>query len=175
MPAVTITIGVATCAKFITEYLGLIESAAINTSKLRHEPLKSAIAWFKNAKNCSDVAIMKTYLNDARRDFMKAISLEQNENKVAAILGLSMCQLLLGDRVNANRNIQEINDVRLSVVEITKRALKRQPNGVSELVLWATPVGRNMLRTRWIMSEEENFETYKEDVMAFNRKLIEAC
>ncbi len=106
MPAVTITIGVATCAKFIAEYLGLIESVAKNTSKLCHEPFKSAIAFLKEAKNCEEVTTMQKYLDDARRNFRKAVSLEEDEKKVCSILGLAMCQRMLGDEVNANINIK---------------------------------------------------------------------
>ena len=108
MPAITLTIGVASCATFIAEYLGLIDGAKTNSSIILHESLKSAVDWLENAKNCSDKTLMQTYLGYALEKFMEAKNREKFENKIAAILGLSMCQLMLGDKSNAEKNIQDI-------------------------------------------------------------------
>lgn len=124
MATFTLTIGVASCAKYIAEYLGLIESVSSDVSKLRHEPLQSAIAWFNNAKNCTDEELMGNYIHDARREFMKAISLEDNENKISAILGLCLCQHILGDETNATNNLQKIDEVVLTNTEKIKGATK---------------------------------------------------
>lgn len=80
MTTFALTIGIAPCAKFIAEYLGLIQNVPSDISKLRHEPLQSAIAWFNNAKNCTDKKLMENYIHDARRKFMKAISLANCSN-----------------------------------------------------------------------------------------------
>ena len=124
MPAITLTLGVATCVKFVAEYLGLIESVVDNTSKLRHQPLNSAINWFNNAKNCKDKATMHTYLDDARREFMKATSLEEDENLISAYVGLSTCQYILGDKTNALENLKMINTIELSNGAIMREIAK---------------------------------------------------
>ena len=107
MAAITLTIGVATCAKYIAEYLGLVESVSSNTSAIRHEPLKSAIAFLNEAKNCKEESLMIKYLDDARRDFRKAVSLEENEKKVSALLGVAMCQSMLGDYFNSKKTYKK--------------------------------------------------------------------
>ena len=164
MPGVTLTIGVATCAKFVAEYLGLIESATENTSKLRHEPLKSAINWFNHARTCDkDKKLMQTYLDDARHKFMEAISLEDDENKIAAIVGLCMCQKLLGDEKNARINMQKIKDV-----ELTKGAIMR----ATAKFLLAPPLLREVLITRATFKRTESFETFKNQAIQFNDQLL---
>lgn len=163
MPAVTLSLGVATCAKFVAEYLGVVASASANTTRLRHAPLNSAVAWLNNAKNCKDRETMKDYLNDARRGFMDAISLEEDENKIAAIVGLSMCQYMLGDKTNAKNNLQKVNDVTLSIVTITRACAKYAL--LPELI-------RTPLIIHAKLKREENFEEYKTNAQKFNEKVL---
>ncbi len=163
MPAITLSIGVATCAKFVAEYIGLVASATANTSKLVHTPFNSAIEWLNNAKNCKDPAIMKDYLNDARKGFMDAISLEEDENKIAAIVGLSMCQYMLGDKTNAKNNLQKVNDVTLSIGTITRACAK--------YALLPEPI-RTPLIIHAKLKREENFEEYKTNAQKFNEKVL---
>lgn len=190
MPALVLNIGVATCAKFIAEYLGLIENTSANTAALRHEPLKSAISWFENANNCTKEPLMLNYLQDARRKFMEAVSLEEYENKITAILGLSFCQLMLGDRENAEKSIQGINNVNISQAEVIKRAGKEIILR-SDLVLHAKwdilylrcykdllrgiPLDLRDIPLSPIKYENYLFELYKKESLFLYGKLLNDC
>ncbi len=165
MPAITITIGVATCAKFIAEYLGLIESTVSNTSVLRHEPLISATAFLNEAKNCTDETLMIKYLDDARRNFRKAVSLEENERKVTALLGVAMCQKMLGDYANSKINIQGIKNVTLSRSEIAR--IRTIQVVFSRTIIGAFAVKKlNLMKKR-----QDKLELFKISAMKFNDKL----
>lgn len=172
MLSITLTIGAVTCAKFVAEYLGLIESTTANTRLLRHESLRSAIAWFENARDCNDSSLMIEYLHDARREFMKAISLEENENKVAAILGLSTCQCLLGDAINSQNNIQKIKEVKLSFSEKSIIvAMHIAADIFSPVVMMIAMITKPSIRDH-IRQREQELEEYKKDALQFNTKLL---
>lgn len=164
MPAITLTLGVATCVKFVAEYLGLIENVAANTSRLRHEPLNSAICWFENAKNSKDDATMHTYLNDARREFMKATSLEEDENLVAAYAGLSACQYILGDKINARENLKKINAVELSTGAIIRATAKYL------LFPWFI---REVKIAKAIEARQEEFKAFRSSTLKLSNKYLE--
>ena len=168
MPAITITIGVATCAKFIAEYLGLIGSTVSNTSVLRHEPLISAIAFLNEAKNCTDETLMIKYLDDARRNFRKAVSLEENERKVTALLGVAMCQKMLGDYANSKINIQGIKNVTLSRSEIARIRALQAVQHFSHLYVpvMIVPPYIDLMNQR-----RADLESFKNSAMKFNNKL----
>lgn len=56
-----------------------------------------------------------SFLFAAEKNFNKAIDEEQNENKVVAILGQSICILLLGNAERARVNLNKIHEVSLSL------------------------------------------------------------
>lgn len=144
--------------------MGLLNSAASDTNKLRHEPLKSAIGWFEQAQNCdNDKKRKQSYQEDARREFMKAISLEDDENKIAAFVGLSMCQRLLGDEKNARLNMQKIQGI-----ELTKGAIIR----ATAKYLLVPPFLRAAVIARATMKRNESFDAFKKKATKFNTKLM---
>ena len=98
----------------IAEYFGLIDSVSVDVKKLLHKDFQSAITSLKYAMNASDFENQKINLMDARKSFIDATSVEDNENLVSALAGLAMCQFLLGDRANAQLTLSKIEDVQLS-------------------------------------------------------------
>jgi len=163
MATLIISFGIATCVKFISEYLGIIEGADSNTQKLRHEPLISALSWLYNANNCKNKDMMQTYLHDARREFMKAVSLEEDENKITALLGLAMCQQMFGDKINAQNNLARIKDVSLSAGAIARANAK---------YIVCPPILREVLIAKTTKTRYKDFNHFQAEALRFNTKLL---
>ena len=58
-------------------------------------------------------------------EFNQAVAVEENENKILALVGLAMCQYLLEETSNANVTFDKINDVTLTRAEIVKYTASR--------------------------------------------------
>lgn len=102
--------------KTIESFLGLVESTDANISKLRHRDFNSAIENLKYAQSCQTLESAASYFETARVRFIDSLSLEENENKIDAFVGLAMCQHLQG-----NDNLAVLTLKRISTeVELTR-------------------------------------------------------
>ena len=103
----------------IAEYFGLIEGVDSKITKLLHQAFNSAVANLEAACN-SFGQNQIDYIKQARIEFNQSVQVEDNENKILALVGLSMCQFLLGDVLNSKKSYNKINSVELSKAEIVK-------------------------------------------------------
>lgn len=103
--------------KAIAQYLGFIDGISDDIKKLLHQSFKSAILNLEYAKGANSDFNRLEYVKSARDEFIRAITVEVNENLVSAYLGLAMCQFLLKDKENAIRTINRIKNVQLSQSE----------------------------------------------------------
>lgn len=103
----------------IAEYFGLIEGVDSKITKLLHQSFNSAVANLEAACNSSGQNQID-YIKQARIEFNQSVQVEENENKILAFVGLSMCQFLLGDVSNSRMSYKKINGIELSRSEIVK-------------------------------------------------------
>lgn len=103
----------------IAEYFGLVETVNTKILKLLHQQFNAAIRNLENARYASGQTQVE-YIKQARTEFNQAVSVEENENKILALVGLSMCQYMLGDSQNADRNFNQISTLQLTRTEICK-------------------------------------------------------
>lgn len=106
-------------ASKIAEYFGLIQGVNTKITKLVHQS-------FLSAKDNLAYAMRTTgqnhidYVRQAKAEFIRAIAVEEDENKVLSIAGLSLCQYLLGENSNARETILRIKTVELTRSESVK-------------------------------------------------------
>lgn len=117
-------------ASKIAEYFGLIEGVNTKVTKLLHQAFNSAKANLEYAKNVSGQNRID-YIKQARVEFNQAVAVEENENKILALVGLAMCQDLLGETSNAHATFDKINDVVLTNAEIAKYSALYVPSIIS--------------------------------------------
>ena len=106
-------------ASKIAEYFGLIEGVNTHVTKLLHQAFNSATANLEYARNATGQNQMD-YIKQARTEFNQAAAVEENENKILALVGLTMCQHLLGEISTANLTFNKIDSVTLTRSELTK-------------------------------------------------------
>lgn len=106
-------------ASKIAEYFGLIEGVNTKVTKLLHQAFNSAKANLEYARNTTGQNQID-YIKQARVEFNQAVAVEENENKILALVGLAMCQYLLGETSNANVTFDRISSVTLTRAEIAK-------------------------------------------------------
>lgn len=103
----------------IAQYFGFIEGIDSKVTKLLHQAFLSA----KNNLECARVSSGQNqidYIKQAQSEFIRAVAVEENENKISSLLGLSMCQAILGDYTNAQITFDKIENVELSKAEKVK-------------------------------------------------------
>lgn len=100
----------------IAEYFGLIEGVNTKVTKLLHQAFNSAKANLEYARNATGQNQID-YIKQARVEFNQAVAVEENENKILALVGLAMCQYLLGETSNANVTFDKISSVSLTRAE----------------------------------------------------------
>lgn len=105
----------------IAKFFGLIEGVSTQVTKLVHQAFKSAQDNLEYAKTASGQNQID-YIKRAKDLFIDAVAVEENENKVLALVGLSMCQFLLGDTINAEKSFERIESVELTTAKKTKYA-----------------------------------------------------
>lgn len=156
--------GAFNAASSIAGYLGLIDSVSGDVKKLLHQSLESAIQNLRYAQTASDQNKIG-YIQQARDKFIEATAVESNENLISALVGLSMCQHLLGDSVNSRLTFQRIKEIELSKSEKAKASAKEVAKHVllPSLTMWRTlfadpfnPVSHNAYTLR-----KAKFEEYK--------------
>lgn len=109
-------------ASKIAEYFGLIETVNTKITKLLHQQFHAAIRSMEDARYASGQTQVE-YVKQARTEFNQAVAVEENENKILALVGLSLCQYMLGDSQNANRNLNQIRTVELTRAEKAKYSI----------------------------------------------------
>lgn len=114
-------------ASKIAEYFGLIEGVNTKITKLLHQAFNSAKANLEHARNTTGQNQID-YIKQARVEFNQAVAVEENENKILALVGLAMCQYLLGDITNANLTYDKVSSVSLTRAEKNKYLVKK--NGI---------------------------------------------
>ncbi len=124
-------------AKFVTEYFDLVDSTSKQVERLLHQSFTAAIEMLDSARY-ADGKNRETLIAEARVKFYEAIRVEQNENLMLALVGLSMCHALLGDIDNAKRYHNRIREVQLTTSEKVKDSAKK----VGEIInpIWGTIV-----------------------------------
>ena len=90
----------------IAEYFGLIEGVNTLITRLLHQAFNSAKSNLEYARNASGQDQID-YIKQARIEFNQAVAVEENENKLLALVGLSMCQYLLGDGYNSRQTLNK--------------------------------------------------------------------
>lgn len=117
MDPICLIFGAIRSTKTIASFIGLVESTDANISTLRHRDFNSAIENLKYAQSCTTIESAAAYIETARVRFIDSLSLEENENKIDAFVGLAMCQHLQG-----NDNLAVLTLKRIQAeVELTKR------------------------------------------------------
>lgn len=163
----------------IAEYFGLIESVSSDVKKLLHKDFQSAITSLQYAMNAADNEHKRVNLLDARKSFLEATSVEENENLVSALAGLAMCQQLLGDYRNAEITLSKINAVELTTAkkvqavgkEFAKEALKNMFIPGRQLFKMAkTIMGQEPEEIKALKARQEQFQLYKQNVLKLKIK-----
>lgn len=157
--------GIINASGKIAEYFGLIEGVSTQVTKLVHQAFKSAKDNLEYARTASGINQID-YIKRAKDRFIDAVAVEENENRVLALVGLSMCQHLLGDTYGAQRSLDRIHDVELTRAEKAKYTAVDmvQTNAISILTLGAiSPLLNSRIKA---------FEKTKSDAISTNRKLL---
>lgn len=75
----------------IAEYFGLIEGVNTKVTKLVHQAFISAKDNLTYAKGTTGQNQIE-YIKQAKSEFIRAVAVEENENKILSLAGLAMCQ-----------------------------------------------------------------------------------
>ena len=110
-------------SKFVVEYFDLIESTSKQIDRLLHQSFITAKEMLESAR-LAPVTQQESLVMGARQKFYEAIAVEKNENLMLALVGLSMCHMLLGDSANAEKYLEKIGKVKLTRSEYAKSAAK---------------------------------------------------
>lgn len=163
----SMTIGAAiatmSISKSVAAYYGLIDDplsevkAVIQQSI--HQPFKSAILNLELAKTSSVKSQSEEYLKEARNKFIEAITVEQDESLVSALVGLAMCQYLLGDHGNASLTISKISDVHYSRFSEDKLGKRKKIEGAGFLGSILNSINENMDKIE--QNALQRFENFK--------------
>ena len=168
----TIIFKATSILKSIAAYLGIIDNIPADVKKLLHQSFLSAIQNLDFAKN-SNSENQSDYLKTAKREFINAISVEENENLVSSYLGLAMCQFLLGDKDNAHNTLSKISSVQLSTSERNK-AIALDISGINDIVLgrvaplpmiWRGVKRVSGTKGSYEISRESSLEEYKKSAL----------
>lgn len=155
----------------IAEYFGFIGGIDTKVTKLLHQAFLSAKTNLECALDSSGQNQID-YIKQAKAEFIRAVAVEENENKIISLLGLSMCQSMLGDNANAQITFNKINDVELTRAEKTKaKAVDVTPT--FSLVGWLTRIFINVpMSTPYYEIRIQKFAEVKEGALAISDKLL---
>ena len=150
----------------IAEYLGLIEGVSTLITRLLHQAFNSAKSNLEYACNASGQDQID-YIKQARIEFNQAVAVEENENKLLALVGLSMCQYLLGDNYNAQQTLKKVEKVDLTRAEKAKYwALRLAGNAIPGLIIDFP--GMDPFEARKLI-----FNIQKARALAVNKRLLQ--
>ena len=137
-------------------------------TKLLHQAFNSAKANLEYARNTTGQNQID-YIKQARVEFNQAVAVEENENKILALVGLAMCQYLLGETSNANVTFDRINEVNLTKAEIG--VVKSFIRSFKAICNATTDLEGNML----IFEEDRigEFESVKENALNLKYRILQ--
>lgn len=166
----TMIFSAVNAVKAISAYLGFIEDSNYAVKALLHQSFKSAKINLEYAKDAMGKNRLN-YIEQAKNEFIKALSVEQGTDLVTSYLGLSMCQYLLGDISNARMTLEKIRPVRLSNAERSRAIVMDVaiPDSTSDFLL-NHPLWRGIKRAfggrgRFENGAEEKLEKYKAECL----------
>lgn len=110
-------------SKYVAEYFDLVDSTSKQVDRLLHQSFITAKEMLESARH-APIKQQESLVMGARQKFYEAIAVEKNENLMLALVGLSMCHMLLGDHANAEKYLEKIGKVKLTRSEYTKSAVK---------------------------------------------------
>ena len=113
------------------------------------------------------------YIRQARIEFNQAVSVEENENKILALAGLSMCQSLLGDKANASVTCDMISQVELSLPEMAKAVAFDVAGGIGGLA--GHYIGKKVGLSKTVFSTSnrlDNFKAVQQSAISMSRKCL---
>lgn len=106
-----IIFGSVKLSNIVLRYTGIIESSLnVKLDKLMNSELDAGIRALQQASTSENEQVY--LLREARSNFNKAISLENDERLVSAYLGLAICHHCLGDKINCNNTLRGIYKIR---------------------------------------------------------------
>lgn len=108
----------------ISNYLGFVESTSKNIKLIMHMDFESAKKHLEDAVKAENDDTRIFLLRDAVSKFTNAIQLVENEEKIAALAGLSVCNFLLNEKKLAKTYFNQIHKVELSKLEVRKGKAK---------------------------------------------------
>lgn len=156
----------------IAEFLRLVESVDSKVTKLLHQSLKSALSNLEYAQHSNGQNQIE-YIKQARVEFNQAVNVEEDENKILALTGLSICQSLLGDKGNASVTYNRISQVELSLKEMAKYT------AIDVAAGWGGLAGGYLLKkmglrnaVTFISSRQDTFRTVKQSALSMARKYL---
>lgn len=159
----------------IAEYFDLIETVSSQVDKLVQQALKSAIDNLEYARNAEGQNQVH-YVLEAKNKFMEAVAVEENENKIVALCGLSLCWYFLGKDRKAKRTARRIKRVKLSWSEIIKAMAKEVGLFITGVFVWVARLIFLKKHKRDIQSYWEirilQFETVKSNVLTWVYQMI---
>jgi hypothetical protein len=127
----------------IGKYIGIINSTSTDIKKMMHKDLLSANELLNDAKQSEMDGNRRIFLKEALSKFTDAVQLEEDEAKITALAGKSMCHFLLNEKELAFQYRDKINEVRLSKMEDRKGRVKDFAKGSSKYLMG--PVWGNIL------------------------------
>jgi len=118
--------GIARNTKSIAGMLGLVESIDSKINSLMQSKLGAALRSLEQARDTSSEMQREPLLQDARRFFNEALSLEKNERLIVAQLGLAFCHFALGDWNNGLAALKATENINYipSTVNVAKNVVK---------------------------------------------------
>lgn len=161
-------------ASKIADYFGLIEGVNTKVTKLLHQAFNSAKANLEYARNTTGQNQID-YIKQARVEFNQAIAVEENENKILALVGLAMCQYLLGETSNANVTFDRISSVSLTRAEKNRYLARKNAIRIAFLLPYNVIIG-DPLRPILDFSLSERkacFEAYKKETLNKRNKFLQ--
>lgn len=156
----------------IAEYFGLIDSVDSKVTKILHQAFNSAKMNLEYALHASRQNQIE-YIRQARIEFNQAISVEENENKILALAGLSMCQSLLGDKANASVTCDMISQVELSLPEMAKSVAFDVAGGIGGLA--GRYLGKKVGLSKTVFTTSNrlnNFKAVQQRAISMSRKCL---
>ena len=141
-------------------------------TKILHQAFNSAKMNLEYALHASGQNQIE-YIRQARIEFNQAVSVEENENKILALAGLSMCQSLLGDKANASVTCDMISQVELSLPEMAKSVAFDVAGGIGGLA--GRYLGKKVGLSKTVFTTSNrlnNFKAVQQRAISMSRKCL---
>jgi len=134
----------ASSVESIGELLGFIENVRSKVDALLQAEMAAAVRNLEQAQRSSSEEGKKNLFQEARNCFNKAISLEKNERKISAYVGLAFCHFALNDESNGLAALRDVGSI------------EYEPTGKDVLNI-AVTISIPVLRTRSLLEGKNPF------------------